>query len=228
MVSSSKGATLEELPPEIQVMILLQVDDATSLRNALLSCKTLYANMTTCKRLPLYALLGRKLVPIAAATLAAAKVKVGDGAEVRRYLSLYLSRQHLPTRLLPSTEEARPLHRAVCYFTDEFLAETWAVLPTDVPPRLLGPPSCNETLRVRHTFYVHECLSRLCGVVDGKDKPIMSKRLRKRAWKSLSCNECLSAWEVHRFLYMRIDGRLSYPMAHDWIRRTYLALRRES
>lgn len=154
--------------------------------------------------------LDSKLVRIATAARAVNMLIVGDKAEVRAFLKFYLSPHvHYPNFLLPSINEVKLLHKAVCYFAKEFLAETWAAMPVSLPKHLRASPTYDEILRVRHTLYVHETFSRMCGTVNTWDRPVMARELHKIARKTLSCNESILAMKLHRFLYQRIDSELS-------------------
>lgn len=222
-------ARIELLPLELRSAILLEIDDMGSLRSAIRSCKSLHECFQYSTRLQLYTFLDRKLVHVAAIALASAKVDTNNETEIQQFYERYIHRRALRATCLPSIEEVKPLHQAVCHFADRFLEEAWKVLPeggpgmSATPPRNVktvlpqratdridGPPSQNEILRVVHAFYAQEYISRFICSVDGQDVPVISQELRHQGTSIFSNQEMFLVWEIQRNLCYWIDeGKFS-------------------
>lgn len=161
------------LPNELWHIILYElVNDAQSLRSAALSCNKLLQAVTQQKRLALAALVGQRLVRLAALNIAASKIDKDNRAAVDQLLRDYLIDKHLDVHKLPTADEVRPLHRAVCYFTDAFFREAWWAFPLNALPVFLNPPTVCELRRVRRAFYLQEFIMRF---LDGRQLEVVQR-----------------------------------------------------
>lgn len=156
------------LPNELWLVILYDlIDDAEALRSAALSCRQVLQIVTQEKRLELAALVGQPQFRLAALNIAALKIDKKDRRALNRLLQKYLGDDKpLGDNVLPTADEVRPLHRAVCFFTDAFFREALWALPRNLAPAFLCKPTTTELWRVRHAFYLQEFIMHF---LDGKD-----------------------------------------------------------